>query len=152
MGITTTSQLIYDGNRHTVWQFTGICDGLGDETNALKVDKSRLQPMDVNKPITSLAILEIQYNISYGILQLLWDTDQNPGGPVPFLNLEGFDEISYRHMNGLPNGGGDTATGNILFSTIGFELNSTYSVVLEMRKKSKIGFPRDTQLASAPNQ
>ena len=34
--------------------------------------------------------------------------------------------------------GGPTATGNILFSTKGFALGSTYSVLLEMRKKDKL--------------
>lgn len=129
MAVTTTSQVLYDGDRNVVMQFTGIGDGAGDETLALKVDCSALNP-----PCRSVKIKCIQYDVAQGALELLWDA----ATPVSFLLLDGHDEIDYRKINGLVNGGGVTATGNILFSTKSFELNSTYSVVLEMRKKDKL--------------
>ena len=129
MAITATSRIIYDGQRHCTMQFTGIGDGGGDETNVLKVDVSAFSP-----PCVSVAIKRISYDVSYGVLEMLWDAMT----PVTFAMLEGGDEIDYCRINGLTNGGGVTATGNILFSTRGFELNSNYTVVLEMRKKDKL--------------
>ena len=130
MAITATSQVIYDGLRHCVMQFTRVGDGSGDETNALKVDVRALNP-----PCTSVAIKHITFDVGYGVVELLWDA----AIPTPFLELtESGAPIDYKRINGLVNGGGAGATGNILFSTKGFELNSTYSIILEMRKKDKL--------------
>ena len=131
MGVTTTALAIYDGLGHAVMQFTGTGDGSGDETNVVKVDCAALDP-----PCRSVAIQKVTYDVGYGVVELLWE---NPMGHVPFLELtESGAPFDYGLINGLVNGGGDTATGNILFSTKGFELNSTYSVTLEMRKKDKL--------------
>lgn len=130
MALTTTSQVIYDGLRHVSMQFTGSGDGAGDETLALKVDCSALNP-----PCRSVKIRSISYDVGYGVVELLWDAVQ----PVPFAELtESGCPLDYRRINGLVNNGGDTATGNILLSTKGFELNSTYTIVLEMIKKDKL--------------
>ena len=130
MAITTTAQVLYDGLRNVTMQFTGTGDGGGDEINALKVDCSALNP-----PCKSVAIKRIDYDVGYGVVEMLWDADI----PVPFLELteSGFP-LDYKRINGLVNGGGPSANGNILFSTKGFELKSTYSIVLEMRKKDKL--------------
>jgi hypothetical protein len=132
MGVTTTNQLAYDGLRNTVWRFTGLGDGQGDESLALKVDITQLVPLDVNKPITSVKVKSIQYSVSYGIVQLYWDG----AVPVQFAQLEGYGTISFAMINGLQNNAGPQRTGNILFSTVGFELNSTYDITLEMIKRS----------------
>ena len=130
MAITTTSQVLYDGVRNCVMQFTGVGDGTGDETNATKVDCRALNP-----PCVSVAIKKITYDVGYGVVEMLWDADI----PVPFLELtETGAPIDYGRINGIVNGGGPSANGNIMFSTKGFELNSSYSITLEMRKKDKL--------------
>lgn len=126
MAVQTTSQVLHDGAKNVVMQFTGICDGMGDETAAIKVHMADLSPVP-----SSVKITQIQYDISGGLVQLLWAATEN----VPFLTLSGYNEIEYKKINGLKNGGGDTANGDILISTLGFDMGSTYSIVLEMVKK-----------------
>lgn len=126
MAVQTTSQVLYDGNKNVVMQFTGICDGLGDETAAVKVHMADLSPVPL-----SVKVRRIQYNVNGGLVQLLWAATENK----PFLTVTGYDEIEYDKINGMVNGGGDTANGDILFSTLGFDMGSTYSITLEMIKK-----------------
>lgn len=125
MAVTTTSQILHDGVRNVVMQFTGIADGAGGETNVVKVDVSELNP-----PARFVSIRRVQYTVVGGILQLLWGADT----PVPFLNLEGHDEFDYSRITAMKNGGGDTANGDILFSTLGFDAGASYSVTLDMVK------------------
>ena len=126
--ITTTSQKLHDGARNVVMQFTGISDGgVGDqETNVVKVDVSLLLPVP-----TSVKLLLATYEVVGGLVQLLWDADD----PVPFLNLASVNEIDYRKIGGLVNPVGPTGSGNILFSTMGFDAGSSYSIKLEMVKR-----------------
>lgn len=124
--ISTTSQILHDGVRNVVVQLTGISDGTGQETNVVKIDASELNP-----PADSgLKIKRVRYAVVGGVVQLSWAADD----PQPFLNLAISDEFDYAKIGGLKNGGGDTANGDILLSTIGFELNSSYSITLEMVK------------------
>jgi hypothetical protein len=125
MAMATTSLVLYDGPRNLVMQFTGISDG-SNETNEIKVHVADLSP----KPL-SVKVTKINANVSGGIVQLLWAADS----PVPFLNLTNLDEISYKKIGGMTNQGGDTANGDILISTLGFEAGSSYSVMIEMLKK-----------------
>jgi len=127
MAVQTTSQVLYDGNKNVVMQFTGICDGTGDEIAAIKVHMADLTPVPLSVKVKCL-----EYNISGGgLVQFLWAATEN----VPFLILNGYDDIDYSFINGMTNGGGDTANGDILFSTLGFDAGSTYSIKLEMLKK-----------------
>ena len=125
MAIAITNQTLHDGTRNVVMQFTGISDGAGQENRVVKVDASELNP-----PAKSLRVVRISYTVIGGILQLLWSDDD----PVPFLNLEGQSSIDYKFIGGMNNGGSDTANGDILFSTLGFEAGSSYSVMIEMIK------------------
>lgn len=124
--MATTSQILRDGPRRLVMQFTGVCDGQGDESNAIKVHVADLVPV-----AKSVAVTAVTYDVSGGLLQLLWAADS----PVPFLTLSGFNVIDYKPIGGVPNGGGDSANGDILFSTMGFDAGASYNVTLEMVKK-----------------
>jgi len=126
MAVQTTSQVLHDGARNLVMQFTGICDGLGDEAAAIKVRMADLSPVPL-----SVKVRKVHYDVSGGLVQLLWAATEN----VPFLTLSGFDTIKYNFIGGMKNGGGDTANGDILLSTLGFDAGSTYSITLEMVKK-----------------
>lgn len=127
MAINTTSQVLYDGLTNVVMQFTGVSDGAGDqETNVVKVRVSDMNPIPKN-----LKVLRIDYSVVNGTIKLLWEADE----PIPFLVANYPEEIDYYRINGMTNQGGDTATGNILLSTQGFDATSSYSVKIEMRKK-----------------
>jgi hypothetical protein len=127
MGVQTTSQILYDGPTNVVMQFTGIGDGLGDEVAAIKVHMADLNPVPY-----SVKVIKLEYNVTgSGLVQFLWAASDN----VPFLVLNGYDEIDYTFINGMVNGGGDTANGDILISTLGFDAGSSYSVKLAMKKK-----------------
>lgn len=126
MAIAATSQLLYDGNRNVVMRFTGISDGYDGETNVVKVDASELTPAP-----KSLKIMEMSWTVSGGIVQLLWNAD----APVPFANLTLVNNVDFDSIKGMVNGGGDTANGDILLSTLGFEAGSMYSLTLNMVKK-----------------
>lgn len=126
--ITTTSQVLYDGINTVAMQFTGNSDGADQEINVVKVKVSDLNPIP-----KSVKIVNAIYDIENGKVQLAWDADV----PVPFL-IAGSgpgDDFDYKFIGGMPNGGGDTATGNILLSTLGFDAGSSYTVRLLMRKK-----------------
>lgn len=128
MGVVATSQVLYDGINTTVIQFTGVADSADQELNAVKVKMSDLNPVP-----KTVKVLDVDYDINNGKVQMAWDADT----PVPFM-IAGAgpgDDFDYRFIGGMPNGGGDTATGNILFSTIGFDAGSSYSIKLELRKK-----------------
>ena len=127
MAFTTTSQVLHDGAINTVMQFTGVSDGAGQETNVVKVDASELSPAP-----SSLKVKKVCWDVSMGTVVLLW----NANDPVVFLNATGSNgEKDYCHIGGMVNGGGVTANGDILFSTLGLEAGATYTVTIEMRKK-----------------
>ena len=125
MAISTTSQTVYDGLRNVIMQFTGRSDGSGQETNIVKVDVSAMAP-----PCDRVRVEKITYDVKGGAVRLSWDAQT----PVPFAYLAGPGELEYCRSP-LQNGGGDTASGDILLSTVGFELDSTYTVHIEMKKK-----------------
>lgn len=124
MTFATTGRVLYDGQRNLVIQYTGISDG-SNETNVVKMRMSN------HPPAKSAKITSVKGNISGGILQVLWSSTE----PVPFLNLTDYVEIDYDSIGGLVNGGDDTANGDILFSTLGFDVGSSYNITLEMVKK-----------------
>ena len=126
MAIAATTQVLNDGPRRLVMLFTGICDGQGNEVNVIKVRAADLVPIP-----KSVSVLKISYDISGGLVQLLWSA----ADPVPFLVLSGYNVIDYTSVGGLANGGGDTANGDILVSTLGFDAGASYSIMLEMVKK-----------------
>lgn len=126
MANQTTQQVLYDGPRNLVMQFTGICDGQGDESAVVKVHMA-----DLERTPKSVKIMGIEYDVNGGVVQLLWAADS----PVPFAILSDFNDLDYTQMGGLTNAGGDTANGDILLSTLGFEAGSSYMVKLTMVKK-----------------
>lgn len=128
MPINTTSLILRDGARNLVMQFTGISDGTGQETNVVKVDVSELQP-----PAVTVAVEQIYFAVSSGEVDLAWDADT----PLIFASLSGQNWLDYSRINGLFNTLSPDAnrTGDILLSTRGFELDSSYTIALHMIKK-----------------
>jgi len=127
MPITTTSQTLFDGLKSAVQQFTGYsADGAG-ETNVVKVDVSAMTP-----PCAKVMPTTITYDVKGGGIALSWGGNASP---EEFLRLSGQGCLDYRRINGLPNGN-DDPTGDILLSTYDFDLQSSYSLTIDMKKKS----------------
>lgn len=128
MTINATSQIVYDGLRNVTVKLTGRGDGQdGPETYAVKVDVSELNP-----PCSRVKIEKLTYAVSYGVVKLSWDG--NPA-PTDFEMLDGEGKFDYTRAGGLQNMELESSNGDILLSTLGFDLNSTYSILLEMVKK-----------------
>ena len=126
MAVTATQQIVYDGLRNCTVHITGIGDGTGNETAELKVDASELTP-----PCARLRVDRIVYDVSYGVVKLSWD-----GTPdVDFAVLDGQGCFDFRPAGGL-NIVDETTNGDILLTTLGFELNSSYDILLHLVKKS----------------
>ena len=126
MSITTTSEVLHDGRRNVVMQFTGVSDGSGQEAGVIKVDVSELSP-----PPKSVKINYIQYDVNGGIVKLSWDADED----INFATLSTYGEFDYCKINGIVNSAGLGKTGDILLTTSGFVENSSYTIKLDMIKK-----------------
>ena len=125
--IQTTQQTLHDGARNAVIQVTGVSDGSGNEDHVVKVDISTLGA-------SAVSVRKISYNIGYGLVKLSWDALT----PVDFAMLpDGYGELDYTRIGGMKNGGGGGgATGDILLTTSGFELASSYTITFELVKKN----------------
>ena len=125
--IATTQQILHNGARNAVVQLTGISDGSGRETRVPKVDVKALGAK-------SVSVRKITYQIGYGVVTLSWDALT----PVDVAQLpDGYGEIDYRKIGGMkPRMDLGGATGNILLSTTGFDLGSSYTITIEMVKKT----------------
>lgn len=128
MAIEVTTQILHDGARNAVVQITGRSDGSGQETGVTKVDVSELQP-----PAARVAITRLTYDITGGMVELLWDADAD----VPFAKLEGNNVSDYERIGGLQNAawGELGANGDILLTTRGFGLDSSYTIKFDLIKK-----------------
>ncbi len=128
MAISTTSQVVFDGNRRTTMQFTGISDGSGNLNLATLVDCKALNPK-----CQAVKVQAITGFVSYGIVELFWEALP----PVKFaeLGVEAI-EIDYSQEGNLTNKvAGPDATGNILISTQGFAAGSHYSLLIDLIKR-----------------
>jgi len=124
-----TSQIIFDGDQHTVIKFTDISDGTG-ESAVLKVDVSTLRGAP-----TEVTIDRIEYDISGMQIQILWDATADV---VAWILSTGQYELDFSEYGGIPNNAGAGKTGDILFTTIGASANDTYAVTLTLRKKGNV--------------
>ena len=121
------SSTIYDGIRKAVVQLSSTVEGGEGELLVKKVDVEELQ----YKP-TVVGIEKISYNINGGVVRLYWEANDN----VPILDLTGWGEWCYDNIGDAPNPRPPGFTGNILLSTIGFDLGSSYSIKLDLKKKN----------------
>lgn len=126
--ITTTSTVLHDGERNVSMLFSGMSDGVGQETNVVKVDVTLLTPA-----CKRVSIVGVSYEVSGGLVVLAWEATD----PIPFDQLAFSGERDYRRFNGftVPVDLGGGVTGNIVLSTIGFDIGSSYSFSLDMLKK-----------------
>jgi hypothetical protein len=124
--IPTTT--VRDGERIVVLHSSALCDIGGNIDKEKIVDASELSAK-------GFTIYGIQYNVSGGIVRLSRDT-------VDFktiIDLAGDGFFDYEAVGGLPVEEDSTDTGNLLLSTLGFDIGSSYSINLTLKKnKPKI--------------
>lgn len=125
MAVSATVAKYTDGPRNVGVLLTGLGDGQGQENLAIKVLATSLVPVS-----TSCRVTRINGVVDYGVVELFWDALV----PVRFAVLSGQFDIDFSTIGGLPNSGGGGKTGNILLSTLAFELNSTYTINLTLVK------------------
>ena len=126
MTIATTVQTLHEGPRNLIMQWTGVTDGAGSENKIKKVDVSTLTPA-----CSSVSVRKITGTVEFGIVELYWDALT----PVKFAELSGTIDLDYDRISGLRNNAGGGKNGDLLLSTVGFELDSTYNLQVEMIKK-----------------
>lgn len=130
MAFQTTNQIVHDGARSVVVHLNGVCDGgvFGDEKLEMKVMASCLSP-----PARNLKMNRIDYNVSGGIVSLWRQADD----PVKICDMAGTGFFDYSNVGGMPSNAGPSENGDLLISTTGFDAGSSYSIKLDMIKKSK---------------
>ena len=126
MAIATTVQTLEEGPRNLVVHWTGVSNGSGNEDGVVKVDVSALSPK-----CGAVKIMRVHGNVEFGMVEIYWDALT----PVKALELSGQILLDFCKAGGLTNNAGGGKTGDVLLSTTGFELNSTYDLYIEMIKK-----------------
>lgn len=136
MADLVTVQTLLNGPRHLVMRFTSVSDGTG-ESGVIKVNATTANGVVVQGqtiyPGTNLKVTRCRYNVYSMGLRIQWVASSNED----MLVLNGYDDLDFRDIGAIQNPGSTVlsgATGSIAFTTIGANLNATYSVILEMTK------------------
>ena len=131
--MTTTTQIIEDGDRNAVMLFTNAGQA---ETNVVKVDVSDLAPLSGDgRACTRVTLDGIQAEISSGGGQYVRILEQATTNKLVFVIVgSGPLDLCFKNFGGIPNSRQAGFTGNLLFSTNGFTNDSAYSIVLKLRK------------------
>jgi hypothetical protein len=146
-----TSQILKDTTEHVVIKLTGIFDGSGQESNAVRIQANTLYgALDANnvplgsslsasntaKPFYGLTVHRVwydTYNGTGGDVELYWKADT----PVTLMMLSGNSEYDGAgNWVTIPNAAKGTAncTGDIGITTRGYAANTSYTIVMELRK------------------
>lgn len=141
-------QVVKDTTEQCVVKLTGLFDGSGQESNAHRIQANTLYGA-LNANTTPGLLVNGGNALSYyglninriwysswttgGEVSLFWDDDFN----TPIVSLSGGGEYdgagNWVTINN-PNAPGANATGDIGISTRGAVANSSYSLILEIRK------------------
>ncbi len=133
MTISVTNQTLYDGPRRAKVQLSGISDGSGEQTLAMLVNARALSNLgSAAQPCKRVKVERISGNTSYGNVELFWEAEV----PLKFAELAGSDiMMDYSNITAIaaPSTLGG-ATGNILYSTVGFSAGSSFMLEVELIK------------------
>jgi hypothetical protein len=152
-----SNQVLKDDTQHVVIKLTGVFDGSGQESNIAKISANSLSgalatngflvanvqggSANTTLPYYGLTINRIWYDVdTVGDIQLYWRSNNQVGaaatGGVPLVMIQG---------NGEYDGNGNWITiknplvdantnGDISLVTRGQTANSSYTIILELRK------------------
>lgn len=117
----TTSQTLIDGARNFVIRLTGVGDGSGvQQTLARVINVANMTP----PAGPSFKIKRADFRVFGGIVELLWEAPT----PVVFAELQLADDVNWEGFGGQSSKGVFGATGNVLLSTKGFDVGSSYDL------------------------
>lgn len=138
MADLVSTQILVDGQRNCVMEFTNVSDGTGED-DVVKVNPALLSPGSLyNIPPVQVAIKRIKFSTKGMGVLIEWDGTNEL--PIFLIAPDKTDEVEFaKHFGGLVSPPGLIAgTGKILFTTIDAGATSSYTIVLEMRKKYEI--------------
>lgn len=117
----TTSQTLIDGARNFVIRLTGVGDGTGvQQTLARVINVATMTP----PAGSSFKIWRADFRVFGGIVELAWEAPT----PVVFAELQLAGEVNWEGFGGQSSKGVVGATGNVLLSTKGFDVGSSYDL------------------------
>jgi len=132
MADVVNTNVIFNGSRRYVAQFTNVSDGTG-ESDVVKVDISSLVGSGGVAP-ASVAIDKVQYSINgFTNVQVQFDHNTDDEGVVL---APGNGELCFRAAGGLQDPKSAGGTGDILFTTSGAISGASYDITLFLRLKA----------------
>lgn len=141
MADTVSTQIIQNGARNIVVKFTNLSDGTG-ESAVTKVNATSSGPYGVSVkgqtfyPGIHLTVWKIEYDVKAMGLRIQWDATS----AQDMVNLGPENgRMDYGFAGGLTVPVITGATGSILFTTTGAMANSSYTVVLHLKKNVAFG-------------
>jgi len=151
MSNSFTYQVMKDTTEHAVIKLTGSFDGTGQESNAVRIQantlygaldssKANLLSSSANTGALSfygLAVYRLWYDCSTdGDVKLYW----NAATPVPIMYMNGNGEYdAVGNWITIPNNSKGTtgSVGDIGIETRGMIANSSYTIIMELRKDNE---------------
>lgn len=136
MADTVSTQIIQNSQRNIIVKFTNLSDGTG-ESGVKKIDATSTGPYGVSYqnqtfyPGIHLTVWMIEYDVKAMGLRIQWDATSaqdmvNLGPENGRMKYDFFAGLTVPVITG--------ATGSILFTTTGAMPNSSYSVVMHLKK------------------
>jgi hypothetical protein len=131
MAATATQQIIHNGARNLVLKYT-IAGTSGDASAVKLVDISAL---DANLGVYDLRLDKASWSLTGFSCKLAWDATTD----VDLLELtNGWGKVDFTSVGGIPNNAGAGITGDVMFTTTGYEASGEgASFVLYFKKKNK---------------
>jgi hypothetical protein len=128
---------IIDTDNRAVFVCTGIFTSGTQETAVLKIDASTLNgynPLGLGPaPTPILHIRRVVYSVTTGAqVQIIFDG----ASAQTALVVTNSGEFDLTGKGAALNNGATTPTGDILFTTLGFGANQSYTVLIEVTKAS----------------
>lgn len=141
MADVVSSQIIQNGPRNIIVKFTNLSDGTG-ESGVTKVDATSSGPYGVLVkgqtfyPGIHLTVWMIEYDVKAMGLRIQWAASSaqdmvNLGPENGRMKFDFFAGLTVPVIAG--------ATGSILFTTTGAMVNSSYSVIMHLKKNVPAG-------------
>jgi hypothetical protein len=122
MADAVATNVLQTGTIRKILSFTNVSDGTG-ESGVNKVDISAL-----NNAPTKVKINRIWWSVSGLQVRILFDHDTDDTA----LILDGSGHFDFRSFGGFQDPASAGGTGDILFTTLNYAANDSYTVILEI--------------------
>ena len=130
MAASATQQIIANGPRNLVLKYT-IAGTTGDTTAGVLVDVSAL---DSSIGVNDLKLMSIQAMLTGFTCSLLWDATTDID--LVYIPDEETVNLDFSKFGGIPNNAGTGATGDVMFTTVGYSAAGDGGILYLHFKKS----------------